>query len=119
MTTDPLRHSERDGRWLIVQWEGDVDMANASTLEQHTLALVENTDEGVTIDLSYVDYIDSAGIRSLVGIRRLLEERQQRLTMIVPEGSLLNKALQVGGITALIPTYTGPEEARAARPPTR
>ena len=107
--------STRDGDWMVVAWSGEVDMTNASALEGDTLAVMRNTDAGLTVDLSDVGYIDSAGIRSLLNIRRLVIERQQRLMLVIPEGSMLNRALEVAGIPAVIPVHRSPDAARRAR----
>jgi anti-sigma B factor antagonist len=105
----------RDGDWVVAGWHGEIDVANAETIEQQTLGEVRNTDAGLVIDLTEVSYIDSAGIHSLVAIRRLLANRQQRLAMVVPERSVLNKALEVGGLPAVIPVYRSVPAARNAR----
>lgn len=105
----------RDGSWVVVAWSGEIDMTNASPLESDTLSVMLNTDAGLTVDLTDVGYIDSAGIRSILNIRRLVAERQQRLLLILPETSLLNKALEIAGIPALIPIHRSTAAAREAR----
>jgi anti-anti-sigma factor len=101
----------RDGRWVNATWEGDIDMSNATGLEQAALGEMLNSDDGLTIDLGLVTYIDSAGIRSLLNMRRLLEDRQQRLLLVVPSNSVLRKALEIGGVLAVIPVYSTMESA--------
>src|SRR2546422_9863639 len=105
----------RDGDWLVAAWHGEIDMSNAEALEQHALGSMRDTDAGLTVDLTGVSYIDSAGIRSLVDLRRLLAARQQRLFVVVPERSVLNKALDVGGVPAVIPMYRAMAAAREDR----
>jgi anti-anti-sigma factor len=102
----------RDGHWVTAAWTGDVDMANATGLEEGALGGMLNSDNGLTIDLGLVTYIDSAGIRSLLNMRRLLEDRQQRLILVVPSGSVLRKALEIGGVLAVIPAYSTVGSAR-------
>lgn len=92
-------------------WDGDVDMSNATGLEQAALNAMFNSDDGLTIDLGSVTYIDSAGIRSLLNMRRMLEDRQQRLLLVVPSNSVLRKALEIGGVIAVIPVYSTMESA--------
>jgi anti-anti-sigma factor len=101
----------RDGRWVNATWDGDVDMSNAAGLEQAALGAMHNSDDGLTIDLGLVTYLDSAGIRSLLNMRRLLEDRQQRLLLVVPSNSVLRKALEIGGVIAVIPVYSTMESA--------
>lgn len=102
---------QRDGRWVNATWDGDVDMSNATGLEQAALGAMFNSDDGLTIDLGLVTYLDSAGIRSLLNMRRLLEDRQQRLLLVVPSDSVLRKALEIGGVIAVIPVYSTIESA--------
>jgi anti-sigma B factor antagonist len=105
---------QRDGDWLIVGWPTEIDMANAEPLQGDTLDGVRNTDNGVVVDLTAVTYIDSAGIRSLLAIKRLLAERQQRFLVVVPAGSLLNRVLTISGVPAIVPLYPSLEDARRA-----
>jgi anti-anti-sigma factor len=105
----------RDGDWLVAAWHGEIDMTNAEALEERTLGYLRSTDAGLTVDLTGVSYIDSAGIRSLVAIRRLLVDRLQRLFVVVPERSVLNKTLEVGGVAAVIPIHRSMAAAREHR----
>ncbi|MGH2720485.1 MAG: STAS domain-containing protein [Actinomycetota bacterium] len=105
---------QRDGDWLIVAWPTEIDMANAEALQGETLDGVRNTDSGVVVDLTGVTYFDSAGIRSLIAIKRLLAERQQRFLVVVPAESLLNRVLDISGIPGIVPLYLSMEDARRA-----
>jgi stage II sporulation protein AA (anti-sigma F factor antagonist) len=105
----------REGDWLVAQWRGDVDMTNAGLLEQKAISGLLNTDSGLTVDLTGVDYIDSAGIRALLSIRRQLDARQQTFLLVVPAESVLNKALEVGGVPALVTICRSIAEARRRR----
>lgn len=102
----------REGDWVVGAWRGDIDITNVDTIEGQLLGELRNTDAGLVVDLSEVSYVDSAGIRSLLNLRRLLSQRQQRLLLVVPDGSVLTKALLVGGVTALVPIYGSLEAAR-------
>lgn len=105
----------REGDWLVAPWHGDIDMTNAGPLEQKAVLALLNTDSGLTIDLTDVEYIDSAGIRALLSVRRLLEERQQRLLLVIPPDSVLNKALEVGGVPAVVQVCRSMADARGQR----
>ncbi len=99
----------------MASWRGEIDMTNARTLEHETLGALRNSDLGLTVDLSEVEYIDSAGIRSLLTMRRLLQERQQQLHLVIPEESLINKALEVGGVVSAIPVHRSIAGSREKR----
>ena len=110
--SDDVPVVSREGDRLLIKWRGDVDMANVTSVEQRTLAAIQNTDTAAIIDLTDVTYIDSAGIRTLLAIRRMLEDRQQRLALILPADSVLNRALEIGGITSVIPVHRSAQAAR-------
>ena len=112
MSPNDLVVFTRYGGWIIAAWQGAVDMSNAQQVERQTVRAVSNTDAALTVDLSAVTYLDSAGIRSIINIRSLLAARQQRFAAVVPAGSLLTKTLEVGGLSSLVTIH--PSLASAA-----
>ncbi|MGH2719787.1 MAG: STAS domain-containing protein, partial [Actinomycetota bacterium] len=58
----------REGNWLVSRWTGEIDGDNAEQLEERTLGELRGSDAGLTIDLSGVSYLDSAGIRVLTSL---------------------------------------------------
>jgi len=86
-------------------WRGDIDLAVSSTIQERTLEAVGNMDDSLVLDLSAVSYIDSAGLRSLVSMRKLLDARQQRLVLVLPEDSPLRRTLEIGGVLRVVPMY--------------
>ena len=55
---------------VIVAPEGQVDLHNAAGLRDALIAGLESDAPGVVLDLSGVDFLDSAGIGILVGAHR-------------------------------------------------
>lgn len=102
----------RDQDWIVAHWRGDIDMTNAQSIERELLDELRNSDIGLIVDLSSVSYVDSAGIRSLLNLRRLLGQRQQKLLLVLPAGSVLTKALEVGGVASVLPPHASLEAAR-------
>lgn len=105
MTRIEHLHLAGDEGWLVARWSGEIDMSNNSSIERATLDAVDNGHTAIVVDLSDVTYVDSAGIHSLVSMQHLLHERQQELLLVVPESSLLRRALQIGGVMAAIRTF--------------
>jgi anti-anti-sigma factor len=92
-----VRFTSRDGA-LVATVSGEVDMSNAAQL---TAALVEATPNeatGIVLDLSAVDYLDSAGIHLIYALREKLRTRGQDLKLVVPEESLVSSALRLAGV---------------------
>lgn len=94
MATDPPEVEHREGA-VVVRPGGDVDLETAGTLRETALLHVGNDAAGLVVDLSRVDYLDSAGIGVLFAIANRLEEHRQRLVLAVPPESLILHSLAV------------------------
>ena len=82
----------------VVVARGDVDLAGGPVLEQ-AIELREG-DETVTIDLSGVEFIDSSGLRSLLGASRRAHERGKDLVLRSPSAGV-TRLLALTGTTDL------------------
>jgi len=101
---------------------GEVDIANASTLESEISDTVANTAFGLVVDLTETDYFDSAGIRMLFELRKRLTGRRQSLRVVVPRESVIITALLVTEVDQIIPIDETVDESLTAltdgdRPP--
>jgi anti-sigma B factor antagonist len=89
---------EADGEVLVVRLAGEIDMSNAEDLGSAVLEATPNDALGVILDLSNVQYLDSAGIYVIYGIRGRLKARDQLLRLVVPAGSPVHDALRLAGV---------------------
>jgi anti-anti-sigma factor len=83
---------------LVAYVTGEVDMSNAEALARTIIEATPNEAEGVVLDLSDVDYLDSAGIYLVHGIRTSLQTRGQLLVLVIPTPSPVHDALRLAGI---------------------
>jgi anti-anti-sigma factor len=97
-----LTLDERDGV-KVARISGEVDIANASTLESEIADGVSNAAHGLVIDLTDTEYFDSAGIRMLFELRKRLTGRRQSLRVVVPRESVIITALLVTEVDQIIP----------------
>ena len=81
---------------------GEIDMANADEVEQQILGAIGNQLTAVTIDLSGLEYIDSAGLRVLFTLGSRLDILQIALRLVVPTGSSIRRVIDLSGIAATI-----------------
>jgi anti-sigma B factor antagonist len=93
---------------------GEVDIANASTLESEISDTVANTALGLVVDLTDTDYFDSAGIRMLFELRKRLTGRRQSLRVVVPRDSVIITALLVTEVDQIIPIDQTVDESLSA-----
>jgi anti-anti-sigma factor len=96
---------ERDEclRAVIARVHGDIDSSNAADIM--TPLADEAPSQTLVIDLSDVQYIDSAGMAALDGLRA-----KTQLYIIAPRSSIARRALQIVGLDQLVPVFERLEE---------
>src|SRR5262249_19515037 len=82
---------------LVAHVSGEIDMSNADEMRTTVIAATPNDAYGVVLDLSSVDYLDTAGIFVIYGIRSSLQARGQALMLVIPPGSPVHDALRLAG----------------------
>jgi anti-anti-sigma factor len=82
---------------LVACLIGEVDMSNAEDLGATVIGATPSDARGVVLDLSAVEYLDSAGIYVIHGMRASLLARGQRLVLVIPADSPVHDALRLSG----------------------
>jgi stage II sporulation protein AA (anti-sigma F factor antagonist) len=82
---------------------GEIDLANASAVERQIVDAISNQLTEVTLDLTALTYIDSAGLRVLFTLGTRLETLQIALELVVPTESPIRKMIELSGVAAAIP----------------
>jgi anti-anti-sigma factor len=82
---------------LIARVSGEIDMSNAEDMGATVVGATPNEVSGVVLDLSDVEYLDSAGIYVIFGMRASLQARGQTLIMVIPPDSPVHDALRLSG----------------------
>jgi stage II sporulation protein AA (anti-sigma F factor antagonist) len=85
----------QQGAVAIAEVRGEVDMANSIQFTDEILGKVSDDTTALVVDLTELEYIDSAGVRSLFEIASALRMRDQFLAIAVVEGSPLRSVLKV------------------------
>lgn len=85
---------------------GEIDMDNASQVQHQILRAISNEHTGVTLDLSGVEYLDSAGLRVLFTLGNRLGILQITLRLVVPEVSPVRRVIDLSGMATTIPVHT-------------
>jgi anti-sigma B factor antagonist len=97
MTLGDLKISIQ-GNVVVARLSGEIDLSNSGELRTAITDATPNEVLGVVLDLSAVDYIDSAGIQLLYRLREGLRVRGQALRLVIPSDSLVNDTLRLAGI---------------------
>jgi anti-anti-sigma factor len=82
---------------LIARLSGEIDMSNAEDMGATVIGATPNEASGVVLDFSDVDYLDSAGIYVVYGMRASLQARGQTLVLVIPATSPVHDALRLSG----------------------
>lgn len=82
---------------LIARLIGEIDMSNAEDMGATVIGATPAEASGVVLDLSDVEYLDSAGIYVVYGMRASLQARGQSLILVIPSDSPVHDALRLSG----------------------
>ena len=82
---------------VVARLSGEVDMSNAEEIGLTVIGAIPSDTRGVVLDLSEVDYLDSAGIYVIHGMRASLQARGQSLLLVIPADSPVHDALRLSG----------------------
>jgi anti-sigma B factor antagonist len=92
---------------------GEIDMSNARELEGTLTTATPNDALGLVLDLSTVDYLDSAGIQLVFKLHSALRTRGQTLVLIVPDDSVVAGTFRLAGLSGPIPIAAQIDEGLA------
>ena len=103
---------ERDDRVVVVP-RGELDMASAPELEQTIMPRIADA-KWVVLDLRSLDFIDSSGLRVVVGAHRAAEEGGGRFTCVRgAAGSTVHRIVEIAGIDGVIEMVDDPAQPAA------
>lgn len=100
-------------RVVVARLTGEIDLSNAQSIESAITEATPNQALAVILDVSALDYLDSAGIHLIYMLREKLRARGQALRLVIPAESPANDALRLAGVSAVVDTAETLEAALA------
>jgi anti-sigma B factor antagonist len=100
-----------DSLWVL-KLAGEHDLSTAPTIEAAFERIAE-TGTTVVVDFGGASFIDSTVIRALVSFM----ERGENLLLVVPRRGAVSRALELTGVSALLPVFETRDAALRAVPP--
>jgi anti-sigma B factor antagonist len=97
--------AEHHGDVAVAEIDGEIDASNTALVGDRLRALLGNHSTALVVDLSPTTYLDSAGINMLFELAAELDQRQQRLHLVVPEASALTRAIAITGLDEAVATH--------------
>ena len=89
---------------VVAQVTGEIDLSNVESIERALVEATPNHSLALVLDLTDVDYLDSAGIQLIYKLRENLRARGQRLRLVIPSTSPANDALRLAGVKRHVET---------------
>ncbi len=96
----------------VVEVHGRVDTMSAPSLEQKVIEWIGSGENKLILDLSEMDYISSAGLRSLVVIAKRAKGQGGLVCCCALQG-VVAKIFEVSGFSRLLPVYNTVGDALA------
>jgi anti-anti-sigma factor len=97
------------GGTTIAGLRGEIDLSNVPDVEDQ-LTEIGRAAEVLVVDLTNLEYIDSAGFGMLERLGRNLE-----LRVVVPDGAVIRRAFVVTGMAAIVPVFEAVDDALRPR----
>jgi anti-anti-sigma factor len=97
MTVATVR-TNAEGGSIRITLSGEIDLANAATVESEIFAAVPHHPSLVSVDLADLDYMDSVGLRILFELAARLQESGIVLTLLVPLDSPVRQLVEISGL---------------------
>ncbi|MEU3272813.1 STAS domain-containing protein [Saccharomonospora sp. NPDC006951] len=106
MTTAHVEVRDHAADRVDLAISGEIDLSNCTVVRDQLFAAISNRVAAVRIDLSGLDYIDSAGLRILFALADRLRLLQTSCELVVPPQSPTHKVLQLSGLDTLVTLTT-------------
>jgi anti-anti-sigma factor len=107
-------HLESIAGLSVARLLGEVDGSNTADLRGRLADAADGQPEGLVVDLTGLEFMDSTGIRMLFDLAASLRRQQQSLRVVVPDESYLAEILETVGLRRAAPTDQTVDAAVAA-----
>lgn len=108
---------ERAGDVPVAHLQGEIDLGRKVQLAAALAAAVQPRDRGLVLDLSAVDYLDSAGVHLVHELMLALADRGQALRVVAAPGATVRRVLDLVDLRRTVPVEESVEAAVTALTP--
>lgn len=94
----------------VVSIKGRMDAISSPEFEKEVSELMAEGQKDFIIDFGELDYISSAGLRSILATAKKLESKEGKL-LLSSLKDMVKEVFEISGFTAIIPVYESVESA--------
>lgn len=105
--------AKRDNDVLTVKVQGRIDGSNASEFQDKVKNIFTDSDKAVMMDMAGLEYISSAGLRVVLMLAKLLEQRKVNFA-IHSLADPVKEVFDISGFDKIIQIHASQQEAVAA-----
>jgi anti-sigma B factor antagonist len=109
-TVDLSLATRTQGDRTVVAVTGEIDVYTAPKLREQIVALVDEGQYNLVIDMSGVEFLDSTGLGVLVGGLKRVRAHDGSLALVCDEERIL-KIFRITGLTKVFPIFPTVDEA--------
>ena len=95
---------------LVMEVKGRLDAVTSPKLEEECLALIDRGEKTLVMDLGGVEYISSAGLRTILVLARKLDGSGGQIRFCGLKG-MVQEVFSISGFTSLFPVFPSVTEA--------
>ena len=96
--------SGKENNALIVKIIGRMDAVTAPEFEKALGAWIDESEKHFVVDLSSLEYISSAGLRSILIIAKKLKSLNGKI-ILAAMGESVNEVFEISGFNSIIPIH--------------
>jgi anti-sigma B factor antagonist len=87
-----------DGDVVVASVRGEIDLSNAGELGEAIGRRLTNEALALVLDLTAVEYLDSAGIHVIYDLHERLRNRGQDIRVVIAPGAVIAEALRLADV---------------------
>ena len=87
-----------DGDIVVASLRGEIDLSNAGEIGEAIGRRLTNDVLALVLDLTAVDYVDSAGIHVIYDLHERLRNRGQDMRVVIAPGAVIAAALRLADV---------------------
>ena len=89
----------------VARLDGEIDASNVHDIGDRLRSMITNRSFSLIIDLSGIAYVDSAGINLMFSLAEEMRGRQQRLAIVVGDGSPIARMMALTGLDRAVAVH--------------
>ncbi len=95
---------------VIVSVKGRIDAVTAPDFDKNMIDLISKGEKTFVVNLGELDYISSAGLRSILALAKKLKERDGKILLAGVRGSV-EEVFKISGFSSMFKIFDSEESA--------